>query len=119
MKGGGFVNKVVLSGRLTAEPVLRKTGTGNSMVTFCIAVRSTAERTNFLNCVVYEKLADLLYKNVTKGDKITILGTLSQRVYEGKDGMKRDIVEILVQEAEFQLKLQDADVVEEPKSSIR
>lgn len=115
------MNKVVLSGRLTREPEMRTTGTGNSMVTFCIAVRSSAEKTNFFDCVAYEKLADNIYKNVTKGEKITVLGTLNQRAYEGKDGHKRDVIEVFVQEAEFQLKLvgefaEEPETVKKPKS---
>lgn len=109
------MNKVVLSGRLTKEPELRTTGTGNSMVTFCIAVRSSADKTNFLDCVAYEKLADVIYKNVTKGEKITVLGTLNQRTYEGQDGRRHDVVEVFVQEAEFQLKLVE-EPAEEPKT---
>ena len=116
------MNKVVLSGRLTREPELKKTGSGNSMVTFCIAVRNSAEKTYFLDCWAYEKLADLIYVNVTKGEKITVLGKVTQRTYTGSDGKNHNVIEIFVEEAEFQLKLQEADaeeVAEEPKPKTK
>lgn len=108
------MNTVVLSGRLTREPELRRTESGNSIVSFCIAVRSSAEHTNFLDCVAYEKLADLIYANVTKGEKICVSGVLNQRTFKGQDGRNHDIVEVYVREAEFQLKLNEV-AVEEPQ----
>lgn len=116
------MNTVVLSGRLVREPELRRTASGNSMLMFCIAVRSSTEHTNFLDCVAYEKLADLIYQNVKKGEKIVISGTLNQRTYDGTDGRKHDVVEVFVREAEFQLKLAGTDteeVKEEPKPKTK
>ena len=114
------MNKVVLSGRLTREPELKKTGSGNSMVTFCMAVRNSAEKVYFLDCWAYEKLADLIYKNVTKGEKITVMGKVTQRTYTGSDGRTHNVIEIFVEEAEFQLKLAEADeVAEEPKPKTK
>ena len=113
------MNSVVLSGRLTREPELRKTGSGNSMTTFCIAVRAYkaedgTEKAHFIDCVAYEKLAELIYKNVIKGEKITVMGRLTQRFYDGSDGRKHEVIEVFVTDAEFQLKLTDV-AVEEPK----
>ena len=102
------MNSVVLSGRLTSDPELRKTESGNSMATFCLAVRQSEQKTNFIDCIAYEKLADLLIKNVGKGEKITVMGTLNQRTYKGQDGRNHDVIEVFVREAEFQLKLVDA-----------
>lgn len=110
------MNNVVLSGRLTDKPVLRTTGSGNSMVTFCLAVRSSEEKTNFFDCVAYERLADLIYKHVAKGEKVTVMGNLNQRTYEGKDGKNHNVIEVFVREAEFQLKLTEVEVDEEPKT---
>ena len=110
------MNTVVLSGRLTREPELRRTDSGNSVISFCIAVRSSAEHTNFLDCVAYEKLADLIYANVTKGEKIVVSGTLNQRTYKGQDGRNHEVVEVFVREAEFQLKLNEV-AVEEPQET--
>ena len=110
------MNTVVLSGRLTREPELRRTDSGNSVISFCIAVRSSAEHTNFLDCVAYEKLADLIYANVTKGEKIVVFGTLNQRTYKGQDGRNHEVVEVFVREAEFQLKLNEV-AVEEPQET--
>ena len=118
MKGGGSVNKVILSGRLTRDPELRKTQSGNSMTTFCVAVRSSADKTNFVECIAYEKLADLIYVNVIKGEKITVLGSLNQRTYEGSDGKNHTVVEVFVQEAEFTVKpVGEAEEPKEPKQA--
>ena len=105
------MNTVVLSGRMVREPELRTTGSGNSMLMFCIAVRTSADKTNFIECVAYEKLADLIYQNVTKGEKITVLGKLNQRTYVGSDSKTHNVIEVFVTEAEFQLKLAEADAV--------
>lgn len=109
------MNKVVLSGRLTRDPELKRTGSGNSMVTFCMAVRNTAEKTYFLDCWAYDKLADLICINVMKGEKITVMGKVTQRTYEGSDGKNHNVVEVFVEEAEFQLKLQGTEVEETKK----
>lgn len=109
------MNSVVLSGRLTRKPELVNTKSGNSMCTFCIAVRESEEKTHFIECIAFVRLADAIYKNLDKGDKIVVSGNLNQRTYEGKDGTMRTVVEVYVREAEFQLKLVDTPV-EEPKT---
>lgn len=117
------MNNVVLSGRMVADPVLRTTPSGNSMATFTIAVRGNSnkegtDRVHFLDCVTFLKLAETIVKHVTKGEKITVMGSLNQRTYEGQDGKNHNVVEVFVREAEFQLKLieGEADAHEdEPK----
>lgn len=108
------MNTVVLSGRLVADPELRRTDAGNSLASFCIAVRTSAEKTNFLDCVAVQQLADLIVRNVSKGEKITVMGSLNQRNYQGSDGKMRQKIEVFVKEAEFQLKLNEV-AVEEPQ----
>ena len=109
------MNTVVLSGRLTRKPELVDTKSGNSMCSFCIAVRESEDKTHFINFIAFVRLADAIYKNLDKGDKIVVSGNLNTRVYESKDGVRRDVVEVYVREAEFQLKLVDAPA-EEPKT---
>ena len=106
------MNKVVLSGRLVKDPELRKTSSGNSMANFSLAVAGikTGEERQafFFDCVCYTQLAEAIVKHVRKGEKITVLGELTQRKYETKDGTMKTVNEVFVREAEFQLKLEEA-----------
>ena len=109
------MNSVFLSGRVTRDPELRRTGSGNSMCTFTLAVNKGDEKASFVDCICYEKLAENVIKHVVKGDKVTVEGKLNQRTFERQDGSKGSVVEVLVRGAEFQLKLNVLDTDEEPE----
>ena len=119
------MNKVVLAGRLVKDPELRNTNSGNSMAKFSLAVTGmkTGEderEVYYFDCVCYTKLAEAMATHCRKGDKVVVLGELTQRKYEAKDGTMRTVNEVFVREAEFQLKLVEADAVEEePKPKTK
>ena len=80
------MNKVIISGNLTRDIELRKTPTGLSCVRFSLGVRRSSEKTDFVNCVAFDKTADYLANYSSKGDKLLVEGRLYQSSYEGKNG---------------------------------
>lgn len=97
------MNNVTLVGRLTKDPEVKTTQTGKSTCTFSIAVdRPTKEKTaDFISCVAWEKNADLVGKYLSKGSRIGIIGAIQSRSWEGTDGKRIYVTEVLVNRIEF------------------
>lgn len=100
------MNKVIEIGRLTAHPDLKQTQNGKSVLSFCMAVNRRFKQdgkreADFLDCVAWDKTAEFIAKNFTKGDGIAIVGELRTRTYEDKQGSKRKATEVYIVEAEF------------------
>ena len=101
------MNKVVLIGRLTKNPELRFTpGTGLAVSTFTIAVDRRANKegkkeTDFIPIVVWGKQGENVANYMSKGKLIGISGRIQTRNYEGKDGIKRYVTEIVADEVQF------------------
>ncbi len=86
-----IMNKVILIGRLTKDAELLKPTGADVMTRFCVAVRrrfAKENKTDFINCVAWEKTAEFIYKYFKKGDMIGICGSLRVEKYE-KDGETR------------------------------
>lgn len=101
------MNKVILIGNLTRDPELSKTPNGVSVCRFSIAVNreyqnAEGEReTDFFNINVWRNQADNCAKFLAKGRKVCVVGSLQNRSYEDKDGVKRTVTEITASEVEF------------------
>ena len=102
-----MLNKVVLMGRLTAQPELKTTGSGVSVLSFSIAVERNfkpqgGERvSDFINCVAWRQTADFISKYFVKGQLIAVEGTLQTRSYDDKTGAKRFVTEVVVDQTYF------------------
>lgn len=95
------MNNVNIIGRLTKDVELRKTSTNKSVSSFSIAVDNLTKKdgektTSFFNCNAWDSVAETLSKFTRKGDRIAISGSLIQRNYETKNGVKNSVVEINV-----------------------
>ena len=92
-----MVNQVVLIGRCVKDPELKKTQNNKSVVSFTIAVNQkyNRDKTDFINCVAWEKTADYLGNYVKKGNLIAVEGRISTRNYDGSDGKKVYITEVV------------------------
>ena len=90
------MNSVSLVGRITKDPELRKTMSGDSFVSFTIAVDriGSKDKADFINCVAWEHTAEFLSKYFTKGQEIGVDGEVQTRNYNDKNGNKRTAVEI-------------------------
>lgn len=96
-------NKVILGGRLTADPELKQTPQGVSVVTFSLAINRKGKdaTTDFINCVAWRGTAEFISKYFTKGNSIVIDGEINVRNYQDKDNNKRQAVEVQVHDAYF------------------
>jgi|AntAceMinimDraft_17_1070374.scaffolds.fasta_scaffold194858_2 single-strand DNA-binding protein len=102
-------NKVIIVGRMTADPELRTVSSGNSVTSFGVAtnrywVNKQGERqegTEFHNVVVWGKQAEIVNQFLKKGSLILIEGRLQTRDWEGRDGQKRRTTEIVAQRVQF------------------
>lgn len=93
-----MVNRVVLVGRLTKDPELKKTQTGKSLVNFTVAVNrryGQQEQTDFINCVTWEKSAEYLSQYAKKGAMISVEGRISSRSYDDNSGKKVYVTEVI------------------------
>ena len=90
------INVAIICGHLTKDIELMKTQNGNSVAKFTVAVDGYNDNTNFINCVAWNKLADILNMYCKKGDLVTVEGRISVRNYENQQGKKVYITEIVV-----------------------
>lgn len=97
-----MVNRVVLVGRLIADPELRTTKDGVSFATFRLAADNRMKDSDgtrgsiFINCTVYREQAENLVKNTRKGSKVAVDGSLNQRNFTRQDGSKGSAIEIII-----------------------
>lgn len=99
-----MINKVILMGRLTKDPELRRTGNQTPVCTFSIAVDNgygENKHTDFINCVAWNKTAEFVSKYFTKGKMIIVIGRISTRSWETQDGKKAYATEVIVSEVSF------------------
>lgn len=92
------INKVILTGRLTRDPEVRTTQSGKSVAMFTVAVDDgwgDNKKAYFPNVVVWGKAADSCGKCLTKGSKVGIVGKLTTRSYDDKDGKKVYVTEVI------------------------
>ncbi len=101
------MNKAILIGNLTRDPEVRTTPSGVNVCSFSIAVNrrranQQGEReTDFFNIVAWRSLGDLCGKYLSKGRKVCVTGEIQNRSYDGKDGVKRYVTEIIADDVEF------------------
>lgn len=102
-----MLNRVILMGRLVADPELKTTPSGISVTSFRIAVeRSYAKageerQTDFITIVCWRNTAEFVCKYFPKGSLIALEGQLQTRSYQDKDGTTRYMVEVLADKVSF------------------
>jgi single-strand DNA-binding protein len=99
------MNKVQLHGRIVKDPDIRATASNKKVAAFTIAVDTYSggeRKAEFINCVAWQKTAELIEKHFFKGKEILVVdGRLQTRSYEAQDGSKRYVTEVVVNEIEF------------------
>ena len=103
-----MLNHIVIMGRLTRDPELRRTGTGTAVASFTVAVdrdfgnRESGEReTDFIDCVAWRQTGEFVSKYFTKGSMIVVSGRLQIRGWTDKDGNKRRSAEVVADNVYF------------------
>lgn len=101
------MNKLFLIGNLTKDPELSETPNGVACCRFGIAVNrpytgNDGERqTDFFNVTTWRGQAENCGRFLSKGKKVAIVGSIQNRTYEDKDGVKRTVTDIIANEVEF------------------
>lgn len=97
------MNCINLVGRLTKPADLRYTPAGKAVAAATLAVNNPYKKgeADFINLVFWEKKAEALANNTQKGSRIGVTGRLSTRNYEGSDGKRVYVTEVVVSELEF------------------
>ena len=97
------MNKVIILGRLTADPEIRYTQAGKAVASLTIAVNRGfgSDSADFINCVAWEKLAEIIGNNLSKGSQVLVEGRMQNRSYENNQGEKRFITEVVLSNIEF------------------
>ena len=100
-----MINKVILMGRLTRDPEMRHTNSGTPVTSFSIAIDNgygDNKRTDFVNCIAWNKTAEFVTKYFTKGKMIIIAdGRISTRSWETQDGKRAYATEVVAKEVSF------------------
>ena len=111
-----MLNHIVIMGRLTRDPELRRTGNGIAVASFRVAVdrdyvpKDGGERkADFIDCVAWRQTGEFISKYFTKGRMIVAEGRLEMRDWTDKDGNKRTSAEINVANAYFGDSRRDGD----------
>ncbi|MBQ9144948.1 MAG: single-stranded DNA-binding protein [Clostridia bacterium] len=113
------MNKVILIGNLTKDPELSQTNNGLAVCKFTVAVsRSYGNKeTDFFTVIAWRTQAENCARFLKKGSKVAICGSIQNRSYDGNDGVKRYVTEIVADEVQFLTTKGQAE--EEVSSPIR
>ena len=101
------MNKVILIGRLTRDPELRYTSSNIATASFSLAVdrnftnQNGKREADFINIVVWRKQAENCKNYLTKGSQVAIDGRIQTRSYDGQDGQKRYVTEVVADNVQF------------------
>ena len=100
------MNNFVGIGRLTRDPEVRYTQSGKACAKFTLAIdrRKSSDgnqQADFIQCVAWEKTAEVISQYCTKGKKIAVEGRIQTRSYDANDGTKRYVTEVVVNNMEF------------------
>lgn len=99
------MNKITATGRIAADAETRFTPSGDAICNFRVASDvgyGEKKATNWFNCQVWGKRGEALAPHLTKGQQVTIFGTLTLREWTDKDGAKRLSPDVRVDEIELQ-----------------
>ena len=121
-----MLNKIVLMGRLTRDPELRRTQSGTAVASFTLAVdrdykpQDGERETDFIDIVAWRGTAEFVSKYFTKGRMAVVEGRLQVRDWKDKDGAKRRSTEVIADNVYFgDSKRSESDTPEAPSGEIR
>lgn len=108
------MNRVQILGRLTKDPEVRYVTSGKAVTSFTLAVdrpflnQEGKREADFIPVVVWGKAAELCGNSLAKGHRILVEGRLQIRSYDGKDGTKHWVTEVIANSVEFIERKSDA-----------
>ena len=98
-----MLNKIILMGRLTRDPELRRTGSGTAVTSFSLAVdrdfksQSGEKETDFIDVVAWRSTAEFVSKYFTKGRMAVVEGKIQVRSWKDQDGNNRRSTEVVAE----------------------
>ena len=111
-----MLNHIVIMGRLTRDPELRRTGTGTAVASFTVAVdrdfgksENGEKETDFIDCVAWRQTGEFVAKYFQKGRMAVVSGRLQIRPWTDKDGNKRRTAEVVADNVYFGDSKRDGD----------
>ena len=102
-----MINNCTFTGRITADPELKETQSGVSVVSFNIAVERRFKdsegnkKADFIPVTAWKATAEFVARYFKKGQMIAVVGELQSRKYEDKDGNKRTAFEVMADQVDF------------------
>ena len=112
-----MLNHIVILGRLTRDPELRRTSTGTAVTSFTLAVdrdfsgQGGEKDTDFIDCVAWRQTGEFVSKYFTKGRMAIVSGRLQIRSWKDKDGNSRKSAEIVADNVYFGDSKRDGDSI--------
>lgn len=119
-----MLNKIVIQGRLTKDPELRRTQSGTAVASATVAVDRDFKNqdgnrdTDFIPIVAWKGTGEMLAKYFSKGRMIVVEGRLQLRDWTDNDGNKRRTAEIVANSVYFGDSKQDGGETVEPKGGF-
>jgi len=103
------LNKVFIMGNLTRDPELRYVPSGAAVANFTVAVNrvykdktgAKKEDASFIRVVIWGKIAEVCGEYLSKGRPVLVEGRLQSRSWEGQDGQKRSVLEVVADNVQF------------------
>lgn len=100
------MNKVILIGRLCADPEFRQTTSGIAVCRIRLAVdrpkqKDQERQADFIGCTAWRSTAEFISRYFTKGQKIIVEGSLRNNDYTDNNGVKHYSMDVLIQNVEF------------------
>lgn len=101
-----MINRTVLVGHLTKDPILRKTASGTCVTSFTVACNRKFKQegqpdADFINCVAWNKVADNVAKYTHKGSLVGVEGRIQTRSYDDQQGKRVYVTEIVAENVQF------------------
>lgn len=122
------VNKVILVGRLTRDPEVRTTASGQSVTSVSIATNRSwtnkatgqkQDQTEYHNIVLWGRLAEIAGQYLTKGQEAFFEGRLQTRAYTGKDGIERKTTEVVAETMQFGSRAQNSSAPRQNQAPVQ
>ena len=101
-----MINRVVMVGRMTRDPELRRTGSGAAVTSFTLALNrnynsADGQQADYISCVVWNKVAENVAQYCAKGSLVGVEGRLRSRSYDNAQGQRVYVTEVVCDSVQF------------------
>lgn len=101
-----MINRVVMVGRMTRDPELRRTGSGAAVTSFTLALNrnynsADGQQADYISCVVWNKVAENVAQYCSKGSLVGVEGRLRSRTYDNAQGQRIYVTEVVCDSVQF------------------